>query len=65
MAPRYGSAIWEWLGLREPTTGTPSLAEAAMYIVGAVILSMLAAAALVAFVARAAAEDTSEDRLNP
>ena len=44
---------------------TPSLAEAAMYIVGAVIFSMLAAAALVAFVARAAAEDTSEDRLNP
>jgi hypothetical protein len=40
-------------------------AEAAMYIVDAVILSMLAAAALVAFVARAAAEGTSEDRLNP
>jgi hypothetical protein len=36
-----------------------------MYIVGAVIVSMLAASALVAFVARAAAEDTSEDRLNP
>jgi hypothetical protein len=36
-----------------------------MYIVGAVILSMLVAAALVAFVARAAAEGTSEDRLNP
>jgi hypothetical protein len=36
-----------------------------MYIVGAVILSMLAAAALVAFAARAAAEDRSEDRLNP
>ena len=61
MAPRYASAIWEWRGLREPTTGTPSLAEATMYIVGAVILSMLAATALVAFVAKAA-DDTSENR---
>ena len=60
MRLRYGNGA-----VREPTTGTPSLAEAAMYIVGAVILSMLAATALVAFVARAAAEDTSEDRLNP
>ena len=62
MGLRYGNGS---VCLREPTTGTPSLAEAAMYVVGAVIISMLAAAALVAFVARAAAEDTSEDRLNP
>jgi hypothetical protein len=47
--------------LREPTTGLSVSREATMYIVVAMLLSMLAAALLIAFVAKAA-DDTSENR---
>jgi hypothetical protein len=46
--------------LREPTIELSVSREAAMYIVVAMILSMLAAAALLTFAARAA-DDTSEN----
>jgi hypothetical protein len=47
--------------LREPTIELSVSREAAVYIVVAMILSMLAAALLIAFVAKAA-DDTSENR---
>jgi hypothetical protein len=47
-------------GLREPTTELSVSREAAMYIVVAMILSMLAATLLIAFVAKAA--DDTENR---
>jgi hypothetical protein len=47
--------------LREPTIELSVSREAAMYIVVATIMSMLAAALLIAFVAKAA-DDTNENR---
>ena len=47
--------------LREPTTELSVSRESAMYVVVTLILSILTAALLIAFVAKAA-DDTSENR---